>query len=500
MTSFAWISLIESALVTVVLTTAFGYFMNRTIIAIYLFLLSVEVAVLCFVGAFIGVLLAHGREVIRVQLSEVDLGAHGVSLPGLLFAIILVAVLAYRRGQSLSGQRGARVISLTWLCWCAFCLLGHFVAGPIGVLLIPLPSLTLLWIGVYFLSQKLLPLNEDASIADRLLAFRALITYTLGTNYPYYAVEDRKKTARAPGNVFRQFFAGPGIVLTSCDHTVVISSGTAIRDVPEPGLSFTGLFETVAEIIDLRLQLRAFPVEALTKDGIHVKVLTFVPFRIQAGDEWPEMGKSFPFRKSAAFQAMREQPIDRTKEKQGEKRSWDEQISIIAGQIVRRIINQYTFDDLCAPYQPQRDPRQEIIKELRRQLKDELTELGIQTLGGGISNLLPVDSRLLQQRIDNWQAEWERRMTAELGKGEAEYIRMVESARAQAQAEMIRTISEGFERAGAAKETTPEMIALRFIEALEKMIQSPAVQQALPSATAETVEAMRRSAEVHHRH
>jgi regulator of protease activity HflC (stomatin/prohibitin superfamily) len=90
-------------------------------------------------------------------------------------------------------------------------------------------------------------------------------------------------------------------------------------------------------------------------------------------------------------------------------------------------------------------------------------------------------------------------MTAETGKGEAEYIRLVESARAQAQAEMIRTISEGFERAGAAKETTPEMIALRFIEALEKMIQSPAVQQVLPPGQAETVEAMRRSAEVHHR-
>jgi hypothetical protein len=299
--------------------------------------------------------------------------------------------------------------------------------------------------------------------------------------------------------VFRQFFAGPGIVITSCDHTAVISTGTRITQVLDPGLSFTGLNESIAEIMDLRFQLRAFPVKARTKDGIHIEVMTSVPFRIQAGDDFPEMGKSFPFRKSEVLNVVRKQPIDRSKEKQGEIRMWDEQVSIVAPQVVRRIISRYAFDDLCAPYQPQRDPRQEIIKELRQQLKDELAELGIQALGGGISNLLPVDTRLLQQRIDNWQAEWARRMTAETGRGEAEYIRLVESARAQAQAEMIRTISEGFERAGAARETTPEMIALRFIEALEKMIQSPAVQQALPPGQAETVDAMRRSAEIHHR-
>jgi len=499
MDSAAWIALFGSAAVTVVLTTAFGYFMNKKFTAIFLFLLSLEAVAICLGGAFINALLAHWRELIRLQFSEIDFIERGISLPGLMIAIALVAVLAYRRGHKFSGRRGALVISLTWLGWCAFCLLGYFAGGPLGLLLIALPSLTLLWMGGYFLSQIVLPLNEDATPADRQQAFRALITHTLGSNYPYYAVEDRKKIERAPGNVFRQFFAGPGIVMTSCDQTVVISSGTKIKEVPEPGLSFTGLFDTIAEIIDLRLQLRAFHVEALAKDGIRIKVLTFVPFRIQAGDDWPRQGQSFPFRKSAVFKAVREQPIDRSKEKHGEKRSWDEQVSIVATQVVRRIISQYAFDDLCAPYQPQRDPRQEIIAELRRQLKEELGELGIQAIGGGISNLLPADIRLLQQRIDNWQAEWARRMTAEMGKGEAKYIRIVELARAQAQADMIRKLSEGIERAGAAEQTSMDMIAMRFIEALEQMIQSPAVQQVLPPGQAETLEAMRRSAEVHHR-
>ena len=261
-------------------------------------------------------MLAHWRELIRLQFREIDFIERGISLPGLMIAIALVAALAYRRGHKFSGQRGAWAISLTWLGWCAFCLLGYVAQpdGPIGLLLIALPSLTLLWMGGYFLSQIVLPLNDDAPQRIDLLAFRALITYTLGSNYPYYAVENRKKIARAPGNPFQHFFAGPGIVMTSCDHTVVITNDIKITEVPEPGLSFTGLFETIDEIIDLRLQLRAFHVEAITKDGIRIKVLTFVPFRIQAGEDWPESGKPFPFRKSAVFKAVQEQLIEPLRE------------------------------------------------------------------------------------------------------------------------------------------------------------------------------------------
>ncbi len=163
---------------------------------------------------------------------------------------------------------------------------------------------------------------------------------------------------------------------------------------------------------------------------------------------------------------------------------------------MREIISEYSFDDLCAPYQPRRDPRQEIVQELKRLLERDLEPLGIQLIGGGMANLMPVDKKLVQQRINTWQAEWSRQIKAEAGKGEADYIRLVESARAQAQAEMIRTISEGFDRAGSeARDIPPEVIAMRFIEAMEKMIQSPAVQQAVPHLSLEAVEHMRHSLE-----
>jgi hypothetical protein len=357
--------------------------------------------------------------------------------------------------------------------------------------------------GGYWLAPRLLPLRDKAPRRDRLKSLRALLTYTLGASYPYYTVENRKATTQVKGNPFQQFFAGPGIIITSCDHTVIVTNNFKITQVADPGITFTERYEAINEVIDLRAQLHAFTVEAITKDGIRIKVLTFVPFRIQAGD-WPRSGAAFPFRKSAAFQAVQARLIEPLRgQKDGvvvenrQTHAWDETVNIVATRIVRRIVGEYAFDDLCAPYQPQREPRNEIIQRLRQELVNELSASGIEPLGGGISNLMPADDQLLQQRIGNWQAEWERRITAEIGRGEADYIRMVESARAQAQAEMIRTISEGFERAGTSEQITSEVIALRFVEALEKMIQSPGVQQALPPASAGTIEAMKHSVESH---
>jgi len=471
-------ALFGSAIVTVVLATVFGYWMNQKMGAALLFVLSAVACVICIVGA---------------RWGEV----------GLIIAIVVVAALAYGLGSGFSRRRGAWTVSLAWVGWCAVCVLGYVTARLAGLVLIALPSVALFWIGAYWLAPKLLPLRDKAPRSDRLKSLRALLTYTLGTNYPYYTVENRKATQQAKGNPFQHFFAGPGIVMTSCDHTVIVTNNFKITQIPDPGFTFTGRYENINEVVDLRAQLHAFTVEAITKDGIRIKVLTFVPFRIYAGD-WPRSGAAFPLRKSAAFQAVQARLVEPLREQKDgatvenrQTHTWDETVDIVATQIVRRIVSEYTFDDLCAPYQPQREPRNEIIQRLRQDLKNELGAVGIEPLGGGISNLLPADNQLLQQRIGNWQAEWERRITAEIGKGEADYIRMVESARAQAQAEMIRTISEGFERAGPSEQITSEVIALRFVEALEKMIQSPEVQQALPPASAETVEAMKRSIESH---
>jgi hypothetical protein len=473
------IALLEIAVLTVLMATGLGYFLNRLMGAATLAPSAALACLICLAGAGLGQRL------------------------GLLVAVAMVTVLAAGLGYSLfGGWRGLLFFSLMWVAWCTLCFWGYQAGGTPGLILITLPAVALFWAGAFSIAYELLPFSAPPSLADRLRAFRAMLTCSLGRNYPYYAIEKRRATARKAGNVRRLFFAGPGILMINCDQAVVTSDRITIKDVKGPGFSFTGLYETVASVVDLRLQQRFLDVHALTKDGIRINVRPQVSFRIEAGLAWPELGKPFPFNHGAVLSAIQYgQPIEHSQETVGgvkvasrQQRAWDEMVAIVAEQAVRRIIGEYAFDALYAPYDMNKKPHQEIASKLRRQLKTELELIGIQVLGCSIGNMTPVDDEPGRQRVGNWQAEWTRRMAAEMGKGEASYIRMMEAARAQAQVEMIHTISEGVERTGD-EEISANVVALSLIEAMEKMIRTPAVQRALPASSAEAVEALRRSIE-----
>ena len=292
--------------------------------------------------------------------------------------------------------------------------------------------------------------------------------------------------------------------MTSCDHTVVVTDRARITGVKEPGFSFTGLFENIAYVIDLRDQLRAFHVEAITRDGIRIKVLTFVAFRISRDGKRPESDKPFPFSGTAVLKALGGSLVERWREQKDGKivehkqmHTWDEMVIMVATRVLRRVISEYSFDDLCATLQPERNPRNEITTEFQRQLRDRLGTMGTELVRGGISNLLPVDDQPLRQRIRYWQAGQERKSTAEIAKGTAEYIRIVESARAQTREAAEQMTSDTFDKTRSVdKNVSAEEIALRFLEVLERLVNSLTMQRSLSSAS-ETVEAMRRSLEAH---
>ncbi|MBC8492560.1 MAG: hypothetical protein H8D43_02150 [Chloroflexi bacterium] len=411
---------------------------------------------------------------------------------GLLIAVLLVAVLGALLGRRVGNRRGAAFVSLLWLGFCGACAIGYQADGLVGLLLITLPGMALFWIGLWRLSRRLLPLRNRSQEGR---AFRSLCTFALGTNYPYCVVESGELETRVGGSPFKQFFAGPGIVITPCDHMAVIHDGLKIKAMGEPGLTFTGLFERVRQIVDLRPQLKAYDVEALTKDGIRVRVRTFVFFRIQryANNGQPALGKAFPFRRHAVLQAVCNPPADSLQQYQ-----WDEVVSIATPQILRDLIGECTFNDLCAPYEPRRDPRIEIISGredvkgrpvpgLTARLRQKAKDYGIWVIGTAILNLEPVDKNILKERIENWRTEWQRKMTVERGKGEAAAVRSLALARAQAQAEVIRTISEGIAQIDLSDRTVlPQVIAMRLIGAMEEMA-SPTADQSLPPGGTETV-------------
>jgi regulator of protease activity HflC (stomatin/prohibitin superfamily) len=405
---------------------------------------------------------------------------------GLLIAVLLVTLLAYRIGKTFGKKRGSIFVPALWLGFCLSCMAGYLAAGWPGLVLITLPSLLVFWGCLFAISQNLLPTSGSG---QRMKAFRSLLSYSLGTNYPYHVLEGRKLVERVKGNPYGQFFGGPGIVLTGPAHAPVIWDGLKFKRIGNPGLSFTGRFETVYQCIDLRPQLRSFYIEAITKDGIRIRVLTFLPFKLHASGKEPALDEPFPSHKESIYRAIRQQPVEN-----GEKREWDEVVPIVATRILRKIIGEYRFDELCEPLDPNKDPRMEIRARLVDQVRQELKPCGIEIIGGGISNLLPVDHSVVEERTRAWQADWKRKILITEGKGRANAIWEIERAHVQAQADLLAAIRQVVQhRPGINPDVLSNMAALRFVEALEEMACSPQVRQALPDETPETLQYLRQA-------
>jgi len=442
---------------------------------------------------------------------------------GLLLGILLSGMLGALLLGKFIRARNRRYIAALWYGYCALCIAGHLAGGWIGLLTITLPAVIIFWIGSFRISARILPLPTRLALEDepdeqrgrdqqatqgrneQIQAFRSLLTFTIGTNYPYYFGRNGRAELRVEGNPFNQFFAGPGLVCTDCDHVSYVTNGIEVRGVFGPGLSFTGLFDLEPKIIDLRPQLREFPVEALTKDGIPIRVLTFAAFQIHPGHRrlasgkeaelrQPELGQPFPFRHRAVYDAVASEPIERGRhrEQSGERHEWDDTlVPDIARRIVQDIISRYDVDELCAAYDPDRDPHTEIIREMERRLRRALQPYGIHLMVGWIGNLTPLESTVMERRLDNWRTEWERRILMLMSQSKAERTRQIERARAAAEAEIVLRLGQVVEASTSGDDVSGTALALRFIDCLGEMISESSSQWPLPDSVERTLTRLR---------
>ena len=422
---------------------------------------------------------------------------------GLLIAVVMVAVLGWFLGRKLSGSRSAQLTVTFWLAFSLACLIGYWAGGGVGLATITLPATLLFWGVLYLLSGYLLPTRDGQ---ERAQAFRSLLTFSLGTNYPFYVVQDREPVQRVPGNPYRSLFAGPGVVLTGSDQLAVLTNGNNIQVPPEPGLVFTHRYDVIQRVVDLRPQLRAFFVEARTLDGIPIRVLVFIPFRVNWGGQKPEQGGPFPYEPQAVFQAVTNEPVE---QRPAHRHRWDELTEIHATQILRDIISRYRFDDLClalgpciqekeaedivqryssdgtpAPHDPQHDPRYRVRDELVGRLRTELGTFGIEVVGGGISNLMPLDETLIQQRIENWRTKWQSRLKAIEADRDATRVQQVDASRMGVDqallANFARLLSQSMDEG---EDLSEELIVASYIASLERMAENPNVNEMLTHDT-----------------
>ena len=207
-------------------------------------------------------------------------------------SLLALLIYGWRMGHETWRQdQGAKAVLLCWYGFSLLFEIGHHLAGPIGILALTIPVTFLFWslllilarwyllpilppIEIYSQEEEDTTLNQFQFIRLRLrqiwqllwagdaeqstaerearaaqiencladcwqiscsvfplhnLAMKSILTFILGTNYPYITIEDRDITTQVPGDRFKSILSGPGIILTPPDQTVAIWNGISFK-------------------------------------------------------------------------------------------------------------------------------------------------------------------------------------------------------------------------------------------------------------------------------
>ena len=210
---------------------------------------------------------------------------------------------------------------------------------------------------------------------------------------------------------------------------------------------------------------------------------------------------------------------------------WHELPVRVAVDHFRKHLEQYSFDDLHLPNDPERFPLIDFKNDFNRKVRNEgvlayklvrlvadnpegsqkwnaypfdtysikrswrdnelemsvprnltnskiLRDRGIKVISASFSELHIVDDVIRLQMIENWKARWDREIEITRARHELEAIRERNRARVQTQREMTYVLSDLFKKRAHSKEA----LALRVFQALEAAASSPEPDKKIASA------------------
>jgi hypothetical protein len=270
---------------------------------------------------------------------------------------------------------------------------------------------------------------------------------------------------------------GPGQVKIGPHDTAVTELNGRFRRVLGAGTHQLDAFETVHSVIDLRPQDRTVTgITLTTKDGIELTADLSLSFRINRGEEPVTRTNPYPFSPDAVRQAAYAIRVHTHHED-----NWD---TLAAGQArghLYQIVASYRLDTILAPDSRAAEPYLTIRKELERRLRTSLATIGLDLIAVQITRL-ELPEAVVEQFIQYWQSRWHTNLQIDAADSQAQTLQEIDLARIEAEVVMIQAIVEGVRlaREQGTPSTMRDMLALRLIEALEKIARRSQENQPLP--------------------
>lgn len=279
---------------------------------------------------------------------------------------------------------------------------------------------------------------------------------------------------------------GPGWIIVGNEDALVTEYNGRQRRVLGPGRHRLEPYEYVLTVVNLRQHERSGLIIAVTQDGIELNIELAVTFRISTDDhhlngnnaavtqENPEDGQRtaatrqtpFPFGERAVQAAVYSERVLG----EGVIESWLDQPLATAAGFLRLIISRRRLEQLFPLEGNGQNLQESLNEEILTAALANLRAIGIELISvrlGPINTPQPV----ITQYIEHWQAFWQRQQRITLAQGQARAIEELEMAQIEAETAMFQAIAEGWQRAWreGGPAVTQEMVALRLIEALERI-------------------------------
>lgn len=271
---------------------------------------------------------------------------------------------------------------------------------------------------------------------------------------------------------------GPGLVKIPPGEVAVTEVNGRFHRLVPSGTHKIGRFEYIHSLVDLHAQDRHVEeIPLVTQDGIDITADVTLSFRIDTGGPVPTRDNPFPYNPEAVYLAAYTGVV----RADGGASTWQDVPGNTARGTLTGLIAKYRLDELIHPGS-RGDPYATLNQELRRSLRNALADSGLELLSAHIGHL-ELPQAASQQYIDRWRAELDTRILLTMADGEANSLAEMDIARAEAEWIMFQAIMEGLNNARRDGGTPAirEVIALRMVEALEKMARQSESHQPLPA-------------------
>ena len=371
--------------------------------------------------------------------------------------------------------RLAFVLAVVGVCIIASYLLhgGGGLVDMLRVLIFPLGALIgALWLVSHYV-------QDIYELPTAKLGLQYLRAATFGFLHPRMAIRDGKKAVK-PGEVnLLDTIGGPGYITIAAGSAVLLERLTGPSNIYGAGFHYVNRLERVKEIASLD-DLHGFVEEmkATTKDGFFVRIKdVHYRYRLRMGKRYGDFAQRtpsdpYPFSK----QAVIDMTYNRSVRSNGIT-SLADAVKLAVDSVITNYVQVSQIDQLTAPAATEKDPREEIRKQLfDKGARDRLRRLGVELLWADVGHFEIAEKVVGEQRADTWRTKWVGSANVMRAAGEARRLASREVGRVEVQSEMWRSILialDDIDMSDNTLENLRNLILLRSAQILEAIAENP---------------------------